>query len=258
MSTPILALILVTGSASTLWFLSLILKDAGIIDIFWAPGFFIVATITALAQNTLSLRSVMILVLTALWAERLGAHLLARWRASPVEDRRYAAMRADGEFWWKSLFRVFWLQAVILWTISWPLQAAIARGGVPFGPLDAIGGAVALAGIMIEAVADRQLARFKQDPANRGGVMDGGIWAWSRHPNYFGNALMWWGFWFIAASAGAWWTVFAPLAMTFLLLRVSGVALLEKDIAERRPGYAAYVRNTSAFVPLPPKARARR
>jgi steroid 5-alpha reductase family enzyme len=255
MTTPLLALAVILGCTTALWLLSLALSDAGIIDIFWAPGFFIVATATALIESHLVARTVIILVLTAMWAERLGAHLLHRWRGFHEEDRRYTAMRQGGGFWWKSLFRVFWLQAVILWVVSWPLQAAIPRGAVPLGPLDIVGAALALAGIVIEGVADAQLARFKRDPASKGKVLDTGIWAWSRHPNYFGNATMWWGFWLIALSAGAWWTIFSPIVMTFFLLRVSGVALLEKDIGERRPGYADYIRNTSAFIPWPPKTR---
>ncbi|MGH6870835.1 MAG: DUF1295 domain-containing protein [Rhizomicrobium sp.] len=251
MTAPLLAFLTIIRCTTALWILSLILRDAGIIDIFWAPGFFIVAAVSALTQDALSARTIMILILAALWAERLGAHLLHRWRESAREDRRYAAMRAGGGFWWKSLYRVFWLQAGILWVVSWPLQAAIAAGAVPFGPLDAIGGLIALAGIAIEAVADIQLARFKRRPDSADKVMDRGIWSWSRHPNYFGNATMWWGFWLIAVAAGAWWTVFSPLVMTFFLLRVSGVALLEKDIAERRPGYVDYIRKTSAFIPWP-------
>jgi steroid 5-alpha reductase family enzyme len=253
MTTPLLALATVLAAATLMWLLSLKLQDAGIVDIAWAPGFFLVAAVTAARTDTLALRAVMILILTALWSERLGVHLLHRWRRSAHEDRRYTAMRQSGGFWWKSLPRVFWLQAVVLWIVSWPLQAGIAHGKAPFGPLDILGGAVALAGIVIEAAADAQLTRFKKDPASAGKVLDTGIWAWSRHPNYFGNATMWWGFWLIALSAGAWWTIFAPAVMTFFLLRVSGVALLEKDIAGRRPGYAEYIRDTSAFVPWPPK-----
>ncbi|HEY2071842.1 MAG TPA: DUF1295 domain-containing protein [Rhizomicrobium sp.] len=253
MTTPFLALLAVLASTTLLWLLSLKLRDAGIIDIFWAPGFFLVAVVTALGEPTLSLRTIMILSFAGLWAVRLGTHLFRRWRGFTHEDRRYTAMREGGGFWWKSLLRVFWLQAVILWIVSWPLQAAIARGNLPLGPLDIVGGLVALTGITMEAMADRQLARFTADPASHGKVLDSGIWSWSRHPNYFGNATMWWGFYLIALSAGAWWTIFAPMLMTFFLLKVSGVALLEQDIAERRPGYAEYIRKTSAFIPWPPK-----
>jgi steroid 5-alpha reductase family enzyme len=255
MTTPLLALLVILACTTVLWLLSLMLRDAGIIDIFWAPGFFIVAAICAMRAQALTPRAIVILVLTALWAERLGSHLLLRWRKFEHEDRRYSEMRAGGGFWWKSLLRVFWLQAVILWIVSWPLQAALGHGEVPLGPLDYLGTVVALGGILIEAIADRQLTHFKNDSASPGRVLGTGIWAWSRHPNYFGNATMWWGFWLIALSAGAWWTIFAPVLMTFFLLRVSGVALLERDIAKWRPDYADYIRRTSAFVPWPPKKR---
>lgn len=258
MTLPLLTLLVILGCTTLLWLLSLALEDAGIIDIFWAPGFFIVAAVSALGAFPLALRTIMILILTALWAERLGAHLLHRWRNFDHEDRRYAGMRRSGGFWWKSLFKVFWLQAAILWVVSWPLQAAIAHGAAPLGPLDVLGGMVALAGILIEAVADRQLARFGDDSANSGKVLDTGVWAWSRHPNYFGNATMWWGFYLIALSAGAWWTIFGPIVMTYFLLRVSGVALLERHIAKRRPDYADYIGRTSAFIPRPPRQSRKR
>ncbi len=256
MTAPVLAFLTVLACTTLLWLLSLKTRDVGIIDVFWAPGFFIVAAVGAWASGPPQPRTILILFLTALWALRLATHLLRRWLGEPHEDRRYAEMRQSGGFWWKSLFKVFWLQTVVLWVVAWPLQTAIAHGAVPLGPLDIAGGLIALAGIAIEAVADIQLTRFKSDPANHGKVLDTGIWNWSRHPNYFGNATMWWGFYLIAVSAGAWWTMFAPILMTFSLLKVSGVSLLEKDITERRPAYADYIMRTSAFIPRPPKKSA--
>jgi steroid 5-alpha reductase family enzyme len=143
---------------------------------------------------------------------------------------------------------VFGLQAVLAWVISAPLAGAIT-GQAPLGPLDAVGAALTLFGIVYEAVADAQLARFKADPANQGAVMDRGVWRYTRHPNYFGEFCVWWGLYAIALGAGAGWTIFGPLAMTLLLLKVSGVALLEKDIAERRPAYRDYIARTNAFFP---------
>jgi steroid 5-alpha reductase family enzyme len=171
------------------------------------------------------------------------------------EDHRYAAMRERGGpgFPYKSLFTVFWLQALLLWIVSAPLFAAVTSPA-PSGALDLIGAAIALAGIVIEALADRQLEAFKADPANRGRVLDHGPWRYSRHPDYFGNAVLWWGLYVVALGAGGAWTVFGLLLMTFLLLKVSGVTLLERDIEERRPAYAEYARRTSAFVPMPPRA----
>jgi len=238
---------------TVLWVLSLKLRDASIVDPFWAPGFFLVTAVYVWAAHPSSARGWILLALMAVWGARLGIHLLRR-NLRHGEDRRYTAMReARGDaFPWVSLFTVFWLQAVLLWIVSAPLLAAVTSGE-PLGWIDALGAVVCLAGILVEAVADRQLEAFKADPGNRGKVMDRGIWRYSRHPNYFGNAVLWWGAWLVAAGAGGAWTVFAPVLMTYLLLRVSGVALLERDIGERRAGYAEYVRRTSAFVPLPPR-----
>lgn len=246
MSYLILVLICTCGVA--LWLVSLALKDASIVDIFWAPGFALVAWVAA--QPTP--RAIVVLTLVTLWALRLGLHILLRHRG---EDRRYDAMRAKHRsgWWWRSLFQVFLLQAALIWIISAPLQFA-AGGTAPLGAFDYAGTAIATAGLLIEAVADWQLTRFRGDAANRGKVMDRGLWAWSRHPNYFGDALMWWGFFLIGfAAAPHWWLVLSPVAMTILLLRVSGVSLLEETIVERRPAYADYIRRTSAFVPLPPR-----
>jgi steroid 5-alpha reductase family enzyme len=194
------------------------------------------------------------LVVTALvlaWALRLSLYLLWRnWSAE--EDRRYRAIRRRNEpgFAGKSLYLVFGLQGVLAWLISAPLFAAFQQE-ISWPVLHVAGIALVLFGIAFESVADGQLARFKAAPANAGRVMDRGLWRYTRHPNYFGECCVWWGFWLIAAAAGGAWTVFAPLLMTVLLLRVSGVTLLEKDIGERRPAYADYVRRTNAFLPGP-------
>jgi steroid 5-alpha reductase family enzyme len=189
-----------------------------------------------------------------LWAARLGWHLFRRNRREG-EDPRYARWREEhGQaFWWVSLFKVFWLQAGILWVVAWPLLVSVTASE-PTGWVALGGAAVFLSGFLTEAVADAQLRAFRADPANQGEVLDTGLWRYSRHPNYFGNAVLWWGLWLLAVDAGGWWTVFSPVVMTFLLLKVSGVSLLEEDIEERRPAYAEYVRRTSAFVPMPPKS----
>jgi steroid 5-alpha reductase family enzyme len=149
---------------------------------------------------------------------------------------------------------VFLLQGAIMWLVSLPLQAGAALGhATPLGPLDALGSLVVAAGVAVEALADAQLARVLAEPGQRGRVMDRGLWAWSRHPNYFGDFVVWWGLGLVAVGAGAWWALCGPLVMTLLLMRVSGVPLLEGTIAERRPGYAAYVARTSAFFPRPPR-----
>jgi steroid 5-alpha reductase family enzyme len=194
--------------------------------------------------------------LVVAWGLRLAAYVT--WRNwGHGEDRRYQAIRARNEphFALKSLVLVFALQAVLAWIASATALAAIL-GARPFGPLAVAGIAVAAFGLVFETLADAQMARFKADPANRGAVMDRGLWRFSRHPNYFGEATFWWGTWLLALDAGglgAAWTIVSPLMLTVLLLKVSGVALLERDIGERRPAYRDYVARTNAFVPGPPR-----
>lgn len=244
------ALALVLGAGVLLWLLSLRLRDASIVDVFWAPGFAAAAWATADTGP----RAWLVLTLVTIWALRLGLHIYLRHRG---EDPRYAALRAKAgaRWWWQSLFQVFLLQSALIWIISAPLQIAVGAA-TPLSLFDYAGGAIAAIGLCIEAVADRQLTRFCAEPANAGKVMDRGLWAWSRHPNYFGDALMWWGFFVIGVAASPlWWLIVSPVLMTVLLLRVSGVSLLEETIAERRPAYADYIRRTSAFIPWPPKAR---
>jgi steroid 5-alpha reductase family enzyme len=252
MTAPVLTLALAFGACTLLWLLSLRLGDVSIIDIFWAPGIALMAWTAAAAAMAIQPRGWLALALASLWGLRLGLHILLRHAG---EDHRYGEMRKKfgPRWWWWSLFQVFWLQALLLWIVSWPLQAAVAAAQ-PLTVVDAVGAALAAAGLLIEGLADYQLTRFRADAANAGKVMDRGLWSWSRHPNYFGDTLMWWGF-FVLGFAGshAWWLLVSPVVMTALLLRVSGVSLLEETIAERRPGYADYVRRTSAFFPWPPR-----
>ncbi|HWD25558.1 MAG TPA: DUF1295 domain-containing protein [Rhizomicrobium sp.] len=242
-------LLVLAAGALALWLLSLRWRDASIVDIAWAPAFAAMAWLATPWPPTV--RGMAVLALASLWGVRLGLHIALRHNG---EDRRYAAMRAKhgARWWWWSVFQVFALQAVLVWAISWPLRAAVAAPA-PWGVLDGIGVALAAGGLLFEAVADWQLRRFRADPGNRGRVMDRGLWHWSRHPNYFGDALMWWGFFVVAlAGTGAWWLAVSPIAMTVLLLRVSGVTLMEEDIGGRRTDYADYIKRTSAFVPWPP------
>jgi steroid 5-alpha reductase family enzyme len=157
-------------------------------------------------------------------------------------------------FWWVSLFTVFVLQAVIAWGVSFPIQAAmVGRSTAPFGWLDGLGLAAWSVGLFFEAVGDLQMRSFQADPRNRGQVLDRGLWRYTRHPNYFGDCCVWWGLYLVATAGGAVWTVFSPLLMTWLLLKVSGVTLLEQTITERRPAYSEYQQQTSAFFPWPPR-----
>jgi len=255
--TLLSTLAVVLAALAALWALSVRLRDASIVDPFWGTGFALVAGVALGLNQPPSDRGLLIGLLTVVWGVRLSAYLL--WRNwGHGEDRRYQAMRAyqGSRFWWLSLFTVFWLQAAILWFVSLPVQVAtVARDAPPLGWLDAVGGCLFLLGLGFESVGDWQLARFKRNPANQGRVMDRGLWRYTRHPNYFGDACVWWGLYLIAAAGGAWWTILSPLAMTVLLLKVSGVTLLEKTITERRPEYAAYQARTNAFFPgLPRRA----
>ncbi len=234
------------------WLMSLALHNVAIVDVFWGLAM-AGAGVTWLLQAEGSPRGALAVLLAVLWASRLALHILWRSRGKP-EDRRYREIRARNEpnFAFKSLYLVFALQAVLAWVIATPLFGA-TRSGSPLGVLDALAVALWLAGFIVQVTADLQLARFQQRPDAGRAVMNQGVWRYSRHPNYFGEALMWWSLWLIAAAGGAWWSFFGPLLLTFLLLKVSGVALTEKDIASRRPDYQDYIRRTSAFFPLPPR-----
>lgn len=246
-------LVVVLVAMTLLWLVSLRLRDASIVDPFWGPGFALATHAYYFVDGSFSVRGTLVLGLVVLWALRLGLHLLVRNRREG-EDPRYQAMRERwGEAFPRvSLFRVFWLQGVLLWIISAPLFGAVVSDA-PIGAWDYLGTVAFFVGFAMEAVADNQLRRFKAEASNEGRVLDTGLWRYSRHPNYFGNALLWWGLYLIAVGGGASWTVFGPVIMTFLLLRVSGVTLLEKGLRKSRPGYEEYVERTSSFIPWPPK-----
>ena len=228
-------------------------KNVGLVDIAWSLFMLLAAAVFAVRAPDVALRGWILFALVALWAVRLAAYLAVRnWNAP--EDRRYRAIRSRNQpgFAWKSLYLVFGLQALLAWVIAAPLAVAIPAPGAP-GVLGVLGAIVAGFGIAYETIADWQLADFKANPGNSERVMDRGLWRLSRHPNYFGEFCVWWGFYLFAVDAGGWWTAFSPALMSLLLLRVSGVTLLERDIGERRPGYRSYVSRTNAFFPGPPR-----
>jgi len=249
------------GLMTLLWLVSLALRDASIVDIFWGAGFVVLGWLYfVLAPQGLPARKLLIAILVSIWGLRLSFHIFARNRGKG-EDFRYVAMRqaAGAGWWWQSYFKVFVLQGVLMWLISAPLLAAQVAAipglaKMDGAPIMVLGVLVWVIGFFFEAAGDWQLARFKADPANKGKVMNRGVWRYTRHPNYFGDAAQWWGFFLIALSAGGWMTVFSPLLMTFLLVRVSGKALLERSMAQR-PGYREYVKSTSGFVPWFPRQR---
>lgn len=245
-----LAALLAFGVAG--WLVSLWKKDVSIVDSMWSLMFLLAAVIYVISGDP-GPRAPLVMLLVSLWALRLAGYI--SWRNwGEDEDYRYRKIRANNSpgFAFKSVYIVFGLQAFLAAVISLPLLAALT-GERPLGALDVAGVLLWITGFAFETLGDLQLARFKSDPANRGKVLDSGLWAWTRHPNYFGDFCVWWGFYLVALSAGGWWTIVSPVLMSFLLLRVSGVAMLEKDIGQRRPDYADYVRRTNAFFPGRPK-----
>lgn len=261
--------ILITNAAAigvmmlTVWIISLPMRNASIVDLVWGLGFALIAWVSAsvrlpTATPWSDFPSLWLLpLLTTLWGLRLSGYLTWRNHGRP-EDKRYAAMRLPRQesFWWQSLFLIFLLQGVVMWIVSLPLQVGIASAepGLRSGHL--LGIAVWMLGMWFETVGDWQLACFKSRPENRGKVFDQGLWRYTRHPNYFGDFCVWWGFYLIAIAHGTGlWTAIGPAIMSMFLMKYSGVGLLERSLRSEIPGYEDYIRRTSPFFPRPPKPR---
>ena len=231
------------------WILSVARKNVTHVDSLWSLFFVLAADTTYLTLDNPSTRATLILVLVNIWALRLFAHLTLRNWGAP-EDERYVEMRKNNQpyFWLKSIYIIFGLQAVLAWTISASLYGAIISN-MPLNIIDYIGVSLFVFGLFWEGVSDWQLMQFKKEATNKGKVLDTGLWRYTRHPNYFGECCLWWGFYLIALAGGAWWAIISPALITILLLKVSGVSLLENTIGERRPDYAQYKKTTNAFLP---------
>ena len=248
----------IAGVMVATWIVSLPLRNASIVDPIWPVGFVVVGWVAALTGRGDALRVVVLAGLVTVWGLRLSWHLFTR-NHGQEEDFRYAAMREKygDRFGLISLVTVFGTQGLLMWLVSLPLQlgAGVQGRSGAWVVLLVAGVAVWVLGFVFEAVGDAQLSAFKADPSSKGQVMDQGLWRYTRHPNYFGDACVWWGIFLVAAGAGGWaWAgVVGPVVMTTLLRRVSGVTLLEKSMSERRPGYDDYVARTSPFVPRPPR-----
>ncbi len=239
-----------------LWGVSVRIGNSSIIDIFWGIGFVLVAWVSLGLSDNWQLKPMLLASMVTVWGVRLASYLAWRNVGKP-EDYRYAAMRKrhGQRFPLVSLLTVFGLQGILTLTISLPIQVGIGRG-TNWTTLCYVGLAIWLTGLVFETLGDYQLATFKADPANRGRVMNRGLWRYTRHPNYFGDFLVWWGLFLVAAEPTSWWwTIVGPLLMSFLLIRVSGVRLLESSLRTRITGYEEYLQRTSAFVPLPPKSK---
>ena len=248
--------LLILAAMLALWWIGTQRNDVSIVDIFWGPGFGLVALATWLLAGGEASRMNLVTLLTLIWAARLGLHIGAR-NLARGEDPRYSALRhhVQGNFNRYALTHVFLLQGLLMWVISLPLQLAQYLG-LPdsLGIAAWSGAALWLAGFLFEAIGDAQLARFKADPANRGRLMDRGLRRYTRHPNYFGDACVWWGLFLIACDhvLGV-ATVISPILMTWLLVSYTGKALLERCMSRRNPAYALYAARTSGFFPWPPR-----
>jgi len=243
------------------WLVSLPLRNASIVDPIWSLGFVVVGWVAFISQHQHvdALRTGVLLAFVTIWGIRLSLHLFIR-NVGHGEDYRYKAMRKKhgAKFWIVSLGTVYLMQGFLMWLVSLPLQFGIGTSTkTSWWVLPLVVGAIVwLIGFGFESIGDAQLKAFKADPASAGQVMDRGLWRYTRHPNYFGDATVWWGIFLVSLGAGgwAWLGVIGPVVMTTLLRRVSGVTLLEKSLVKRRPGYEDYVRRTSPFLPRPPRS----
>jgi steroid 5-alpha reductase family enzyme len=243
-----------------LWWISVRLQDVSFIDAFWAFGMVLLAWASAFQTHGSRERTGLLLFLVTLWGVRLALHLFARWRASG-KDPRYVAIlgRAMEKKGWSfsraSLLLVFLLQAPLLFIVCLPAQLGmVASEPGLVGWQGWLGAAIALTGIAFESFGDAQLKRFRSNPAMKGKVLETGLWRYTRHPNYFGDACTWWGIWIVAAeTVPGLWALPCPILLTWLLMRWSGVPMLERGLSKTRPGYGEYVKRTSAFFPWPPK-----
>ncbi|MFO1240062.1 MAG: DUF1295 domain-containing protein [Sphingomonadaceae bacterium] len=245
-----------------LWAISVKIRDVSFIDSFWPLGMVMLAATTFLqSEDGASERKLLLLALTSIWGLRLSIHLFTRWRAEG-EDPRYkrilgsAIDKKGWSFAKASLLLVFAMQAPLLFIVCLPAQLGqLAAEPASTGWLAFAGKCLALIGIGFETIGDWQLRRFRADPANKGKVLDTGLWRYTRHPNYFGDTCVWWGLWLIAAETTiGLWSIAGPLLLTWLLTRLSGVPMLEHSLKKRRPGYEDYIRRTSSFIPWPPKS----
>ena len=241
---------------SLLWIISVILKNASIVDLFWGFGFVLSSGYFFMSTEGFSPRKIILMILVFIWGMRLSLYLT--WRNyGKGEDFRYREFRkkyGEKRYWWISFFQVFILQGILMWLISAPLLGAQYYGGEKsLNILDIAGIALWITGFMFEAGGDYQLAVFKANPSNKGKVMDSGFWRYTRHPNYFGDSAVWWGYGLICLAAGSYLPLLGSVLMTLMIIKVSGVALLEKSLKEQKPEYRAYVEKTSSFIPWFPK-----
>ena len=248
-------LAVVLSLLTALWLISIPIRNVSIVDVVWGAGFTTIGYTYHHLCDSHSWRGNLVLLLVFVWGLRLSIHLAVR-NLGKGEDYRYQEFRqryGPKRYWWFSLFQVFLLQGVLLWLISTPLLAVQALENKTLTSLDGVAIVFWTVGFAFEAGGDYQLMKFRSNPANKGKVLTTGFWKYTRHPNYFGDAAVWWGFALFGTAAGAWWPLLSATLMNFLLLKVSGVSLLEKSLKQTKPGYEEYVRKTPAFFPWFPK-----
>lgn len=246
------ALLIIIVMMTILWFISILIRNVSIVDLFWGLGFVLVSTFYFISGEGNGTRKILVMSLVAIWGLRLSVYLA--WRnLGKGEDFRYREFRkkyGENRYWWISYFQTFLLQGILMWLISAPLLGAQLYGEERIlGFVDYIAIAIWITGMLFEAGGDFQLAVFKRNPANKGKVLDTGFWKYTRHPNYFGDSSVWWGFGLFSIAAGSWLPAIGSVLMTLLIIKVSGVALLEKSLKEQKPQYREYMEKTSAFFP---------
>lgn len=250
------ALGIILAMMTLLWIISAIIKNVSIVDLFWGLGFVISAIFYFIQTGEADPRKTILLLLVTVWGLRLSGYLAMR-NAGKGEDFRYREFRrkyGEKRYWWISFFQTFLLQGILMWLISAPLLGAQLYGQEkPLGIPDTLAVIIWITGFAFEAGGDWQLARFRSDPSNKGKVLDSGFWRYTRHPNYFGDSAVWWGYGLFCISAGSYLPVLGSILMTALIIRVSGVALLEKSLKDKKPEYREYIEKTSPFLPWFPK-----
>lgn len=238
----------------TLWVISIAIGKVSFVDSFWGASFAVVSWTMFLSGTVSGTAQIVVLLMVTLWGLRLALHLIFRF-LKEGEDKRYIHMlgsRSGLSRHMFSLFIVFGFQALLILIISSPIAALFSKPATPLSDLAYVGVSIWAVGMFFEVVGDWQLSRFKADPLNKGRVLDTGLWAWTRHPNYFGDACVWWGIWLVGHDLTL---IYAPITISFLLMKWSGVPLLEATIEKRRPGYAEYIMKTSSFFPFPPRGK---
>jgi steroid 5-alpha reductase family enzyme len=241
---------------TSLWVISIIIKNVSVVDLFWGFGFVMTTGFYFLKTDGFETRKFILLILVSIWGLRLSVYLALR-NIGKGEDFRYKQFRknyGENSYWWISFFQTFLLQGILMWLISAPLLGAqYYSSGNSLNILDYFGIVFWIIGLSFEAGGDYQLARFKAHPSNKGKVLNTGFWKYTRHPNYFGDSSVWWGYGLICIASGSYLAVLGSFLMTALIIKVSGVALLEKSLKEKKPEYKEYIKKTSAFVPWFPK-----